>query len=114
MTDSFESKNVYVAINKGVIVGVLQYPIQVAKDYHVYLQADTPEENERRKLIRDVLLKSTDKYKSEIKAFLDKYESQGCDIDTGSSSTDWLDFILLTEELCKFPRIGNLPVKILT
>ncbi|OGE08256.1 hypothetical protein A3I53_01120 [Candidatus Curtissbacteria bacterium RIFCSPLOWO2_02_FULL_40_13b] len=102
-------KQIYIAtkgsILDNVIVAGLQHPISIAKDWRVYLSAGTPEENERRRRIREQLQQELKPYESKVTSFLETHKARGCKIHSGIAN-DAIDFILMTEELCELPLAG--------
>jgi len=110
ITDVLEQKRVYIATKDGTIVSGLQHPVYLAIDWHVYLLATTPEENERNQLIREELERRIEPYKPEVASFLEHYRAKGCDIHIGIAK-DWLDSILLNEDLCNLPQIEGLRIR---
>ena len=110
MTDVLEQKKVYIATKDGTIIAGLQHPVYIARDWHVYLLATTPDENERNQNIREEMERRIESYKPEIDSFLAQYNAEGCNIHIGIAD-DWVDSILLNEDLCNLPQIEGLRIR---
>ncbi len=110
ITDVRKDKKVYIATKDGTVVGGLQHPVYIAKDWNVYLLAATAEENERNQRIREELERRTEPYKPEVESFLAHYRGEGCGIHTGLAN-DWMTFILLNGDLYNLPRIKGLRIR---
>jgi len=81
MTETFKDKITIRAAMGTTVVGILQHPVEIAKDWRVYLKSDNPAEEKRRDTVRQELLEKSASFDTEDKAFSDEYSKMGCEVD---------------------------------
>ena len=79
-SETFKDKATIRATIGNVVVGTLQHPVNLAKDWRVYLKSDNPAEEKRRETIRQELQRESAGFDSEDRVFLETYEKIGCDV----------------------------------
>lgn len=82
MIETFRDTRTLTATKEGIVIGVLDHPIILAKDWRTYLTSKDNVEEKKRKIARQKLESLNEPTSSDpkIRSFIETNKSKGCDV----------------------------------